>query len=325
MNIANKKIFIAGATGSVGAAILQHLLDKYPKTNIRASYNKTSPYILSKNIEYIKCDLQKFNDCINAIKGCDYAIMAASDSAGSKLMNQEPWRFINPNLIMNSQMMEAFHICNIKRFIYIGTATVYQPFEGYIKEDGLDMNIDPYDTYFGIAWISRYLEKICQFWHNKTGIDAIIVRAANIYGPFSNFNPERSYFIPAIIRKAVDKLDPFLVWGTPDVTRDVIYAEDFANAILALLTNNSIKFDTFNIGSGKKTTVGDVVNWSLKYSRHKPNELKYDTTKPTTIKFRALDITKIIKTTNWEPKISAEEGIKRTVEWWKTNKARWAK
>lgn len=325
MYLDNKLVFLAGATGSVGSAILEYMLNNYPTTRIRASYRQTEPFIKHERVEHIKGDLRILDDCRKMVKGCDCAIMSASHSGGSKVMTSQPWKFINDNIIMNAQMLEAFFYENVKRVIYIGTATVYQEFEGYIKEEKLDMNKDPHPAYFGVAWISRFIEKLCRFWNEKTDMEIINVRASNIFGPYSNFNLETSYFIPAIIRKAAEKMDPFEVWGSPEVIRDVIYSEDFAKAIVLMLDNDKIKFDIFNIGSGVKTTVGDVVKWALKYANHKPSEIKYNQDKPTTIKFRALDISKAKKILGWEPKHTTEEGIKKTTAWWVENKDVWKK
>lgn len=321
----SKKLFLAGATGSVGSGILEFILKNYPLTKVKASYNSTEPLIKDKRVEYVKADLRSKNDCRVAVKGCDMAIMAASNSAGAKLMTAEPWRFLNDNLIMNAEMFEAFHYENVRRVIYIGTAAVYQPFEGYIKEDGLDMNIEPHPAYMGVAWVARFLEKLCKFWNEKTGMEIIVVRSANIFGPYASFDPSRSYFVPALIRKAVDKMDPFEVWGTGDVIRDVLYSEDLSEAILKMLEKDELKFEILNLGSGRKTTVADVVNYALKSAGHEPKEIKYIAGESTTIKFRALDITKAKSILDWEPRHTSEEGIKRTVEWWQENRTKWEK
>lgn len=325
MYIDNKLVFLAGATGSVGSAIMKYILENHPTTRIRASFRKTEPFIKHERVEYVNGDLRLQDDCRKMVKGCDCAIMAASNSAGSKLMTSQPWRFLNDNIQMNIQMLEAFHSESVKRIISIGTATVYQEFDGYIKENELDMNQDPHSAYLGVAWIGRFIEKMCQFWHEKTGMEIINIRAANIFGPYASFNPDRSYFVPAIIRKAVEKMNPFEVWGSPDVTRDVLYSEDFARAIVMSLNNTDIKFDVFNIGSGTKTTVGDVVKLSLKYAEHIPKNINYDLSKPTSIKSRTLDISKAKKVLGWQPQYTAEDGIKKTVEWWMKNKATWKK
>jgi GDP-L-fucose synthase len=226
---------------------------------------------------------------------------------------------------MNAQMLEAFYHEQVQRVVYIGSITLYQDFEGHIKEEELDLNQDPHPAYLGVGWVHRYTEKLCKFWHEQCGMNIVIVRAANVFGPYAKFDPHTSNFIPAIIRKAVDKMDPFEVWGTPDVTRDVIYSEDFAHAIIGMLDDDQIKFDTFNVGSSMETTVGDVLTWALRYAKHEPNQIKYMADRPTTNKFKALDCSKVKQVLGWQPYYTVEQGIQKTTEWWINNKNWWKK
>lgn len=326
MFIDNKLIFIAGSTGLAGASIMQCILQKHPSARIRAAYYAhTEPFIKDERIEYVYGDLKSNSDCRRMIKGCNGAVMAAAFTAGAETLNTQPHKYVNENLIMNSQMLEVFNAEDIKRVVYISTASLYQEFEGHIKEDELDYGQDPHEAYFGIGWVARYLEKICRFWHNRYGMEVIIARAANIYGPYAKFDPRTSNFIPAIIRKAVDRMEPFEVWGSKDVTRDVIFSEDFGRAVAMIMDEDNIKFDIFNVGSGVETTVGDVVGWALKYAGHNPSKVRYLSDKPATIRFRGLDCTKASNVLGWKPLNSQEEGIQKTVEWWKKNKGWWRK
>lgn len=323
MLLNNKKIFLAGSTGMAGTSIMRAILDNCPAVKIRASLHNTVPAINDPRVEYIKADLRSVEDCRRVACGCDCAIMAASYAGGAGFTRSFPWEHMKENLLMNLQILEAVRLENVRRLVFIGSAALYQEFSGSIKEEELDFNKDPHEGYFGFAWAMRLVEKLCQFLHSKYAIEIVMVRAANIFGPYDKFNPASSNFIPALVRKAVDKMDPFEVWGSPDVTRDVIYADDFARAILMLMDTESIKFDVFNLGSGVKTTVGDVVEWAIKYSGYKPSAVKYIQDKPANIKFRALDCAKIQKTLGWSPQYSIEEGVKKTVEWWSSNKDTW--
>ena len=323
MYLDGKTVFLAGSTGLAGTSIMQHILEHCPATTIRAAWRETGTFVNHERVQYVRGDLTSKDDCRAMVRGCDCAVMAAAFTAGAAVMKTEPWRYVNANVIMNSQMLEAFHFEGVKRAVFIGSATLYQEFEGFIKEDELDLNKDPQAAYYGIGWAMRYIEKLCRFWHDKAGLEVAIARAANIYGPYAKFDPKTSNFIPAIIRKAVDKMNPFEVWGSPDVTRDVIFAEDFARAIVMLLNNENVKFDTFNIGSGLKTTVGDVVGWALKYSGHEHAEIKYVSGGPTTIGFRALDCSKLRATLGWELVNTPEEGVRKTTEWWIKNSSGW--
>lgn len=325
IDLNNKTIFLAGATGLVGSSLIGYITDNYPRAQIRASYYRTEPFISHDRVEYVKGDLRNLDDCLRMVRGCDYAVMAAANTGGSYQLTSEPWKQVNDNLIMNSQMLEVFSVEKIKRVIYIGSATLYQESDEPLKEEHLDLNLDPPQAYFGIGWVVRYIEKLCEFWRGQSDMEIIIVRAANIFGPYAKFDPRTSNFIPAIIRKAVDKTELFEVWGSPDVTRDVIYCEDFAKAIVTLLCHDEIKFDTFNVGSGVKTTVGEVVDCALETAGHKPEAITYNSDKPTTIKSRMLDCSKIKQMTGWQPTHSIIEGIEKTVWWWGENKGRWEK
>jgi GDP-L-fucose synthase len=323
LGLDNKLVFLAGSTGLAGTSIMQNILNNHPSTRIRASWHQTEPFFKHERVEYVRGNLISLEDSRRMAKGCDCAIMAAAFSAGAGIMTTEPWRYVNTNVSMNSQMLEAFHFEGINRVVFISSATLYQEHDGFIKEDDLDMNIEPHAVYYGIGWTMRFIEKLCRFWHDKTGMEVAIIRAANIYGPFAKFDPKTSNFIPAIIRKAVDKMEPFEVWGSPDVTRDVIYSDDFASAAVMLLYNKDISFNIFNIGSGAKTAVEDVVGWALKYSGHEPSAVNYVSDKPTTVKSRVLDCSKAREMLGWEINNTPEKGVKKTTEWWIKNRDWW--
>lgn len=326
MSADKKLIFLAGSTGMVGSAILKYFIDNYPEVRIRAAYYKhTKPFIRHKRISYVYGDLKSEKDCVRMVRGCDAAIMAAAHTANAAVTLSRPWGQVDDNVIMNIRLLAALHAEKINRLVYIGSATLYQDCETPIKEEELDLNRDPSQAYLGIGWTMRFIEKLCKFWHEQSGIEIAMVRAANIFGPYARFDPLGSNFIPALIRKAVEKQDPFEVWGSPDVSRDVIYSEDFARAVVSMFHNEKIKFDVFNIGSGIKTKVSDVVNWALKYSGHNPSKISYLSDKPTTVKNRVLDCSKAKNMLGWQPQYTNEEAIKKTVEWWIANRKWWRK
>ena len=325
MYLDNKLVLVAGATGLVGSSIIRQILANHSTTRIRATHLHTAPFIQHERVEYIEVDLKSEADCQKLANGCDCAVMAAAASAGGAgLVTSEPWRQVNDTLIMNTQMLQAFHHASVRRVIYIGSVTLYQDFEGHIQEDDLDLNQDPHKAYLGIGWVVRFTEKLCQFWR-QYGMDILVARSANVFGPYARFDPRASNFIPAIIRKAVERMDPFEVWGSPDVTRDVIYSEDLSQAIAMMMDNDRVRSGAFNIGSGVQTKVSDVVTWALKSAGHAPRHIKYLADRPTTNKFRALDCSKIKATLGWQPQHTIEQGVQKTTEWWLENKERWNK
>src|SRR5206468_1897212 len=105
-------------------------------------------------------------------------------------------------------------------------------------------------------------------------------------------------------------------WGSPAVARDILYVDDFGRAVVAMLEATDVRFDVFNIGSGRATTVGDVAGWALKAAQHQPIQVVYDQAAPTTAPHRVLDCTKARSVLGWQPELSPEEGVRRTVAWW---------
>ena len=325
MTLSRKHIFVAGSTGLVGSAILTNLLDQHPSISLRAAYNRTEPFLLDQRIVYVKGDLTSLQDCRRMVADCDYAVMVAAQAAGAGVLAAQLGQQVNDNLTMNATLLQAMAEAGVRRVALVGSATIYQPLAGYIREDQLDLNQEPPEAYLGIGWVTRYIEKLCAFLHKQSGMDIVMIRASNIFGPFSRFNPQSSNFIPALIRKAVDRMDPFEVWGNPEVTRDVIFVDDFARAVIMILERDDIRFDVFNIGSEVRTSVGDVVGWALNYAGHTPSHIYYNDQRPTTVPFRVLDCAKARSMLGWKPQTSVEQGIRYTVDWWQENKGWWNK
>jgi GDP-L-fucose synthase len=317
------RVFVAGATGLTGTSIVQQLLHLEPSLLVRGTYHTQPPALVDRRVEYVKADLTRRSDCRKALSGCSAAILAAATTGGAGMAAAEPHRQMTDNLVMDALLLEAIYQEGIKRTIYLSSATVYQPFSGYVKEVELDWSQDPHPAYLGVGWAKRSAEKLCAFWHEKYGQEIIILRCANIYGPFAKFDPRASNFIPALIRKAVDRLDPFEIWGSPEVARDVIFSSDVAGVVGRLLVRDDIRFDVFNLGYGKTVTVGEVVNIVLKCTGHHPDEVLFSSEKPTTIGFRALDCSKLKQCLHWEPAHTITDGIGLTVDWWIKNKESW--
>jgi len=326
MFIDGKTILVAGGTGLAGSGAVRALLAASSSVRQRVSFrSRCGAFVDDPRVEYVEADLTDPAQCRTLATGCDAAVMAAAFTAGAQSSRDEPWRQVTENVVMDARLLEAFHHEGVRRVVYVSTASVYQDFDGFIREDQLDWNRDPPTAYAGVGWAKRYGEKACQFWHHSTGMQVLIARLANVFGPFAKFAPQHSHFIAATIRKAVDRLDPFEVWGSPSVVRDVLYADDFGRAVVAMLNATDTAFDVFNIGSGRQTTVGEVVEWSLRHAGHHPSRLTFGETGAATIPFRALDCGKARAVLGWQPSVDIEDGVRQTIAWWRDNKETWTR
>jgi nucleoside-diphosphate-sugar epimerase len=326
MYLTGKCVLVAGGTGMTGSAIVRQILATTPGARIRVPYrNRDGAFLDHAAVEYVKADLREAADCASVAASCDCAVMAAAVTGGARMARTEPWKQVTDNVVMDVRLLEAFHLAGVRRVVYVSTASVYQEFDGFIGEDQLDLNADPHPSYIGVGWAKRYAEQACKFWHRSAGIEFVIARLANVFGPYAKFDPENSNIIAATIRKAADRIDPFDVWGSPEVVRDVIYADDVGAAVVTMLNATDISFDIFNIGSGRMTKVGEIVDWCLDQAAHKPRNLCYNEGQPQTIRLRALDCSKARRVLGWEPGIGIEAGVRQTFEWWKANRDSWRK
>ncbi|MBC7907951.1 MAG: NAD(P)-dependent oxidoreductase [Rhodospirillaceae bacterium] len=326
MHIDGKTIFIAGGTGLAGSGAMRALLAASPTVRLRVSHrSQAGAFVHDPRVEYVQGDLTDPAQCRRMVAGCDGAVMAAAFTAGARSSQDEPWRQVTDNVVMDARMLEAFHVEGVRRVIYVSTASAYQDFDGFIREDQMAWDRDPPAAYAGVGWAKRYGEKACKFWHDSTGMEVLIARLANVFGPYAKFDPQQSHFIAATIRKAVDGLDPFTVWGSPHVIRDVLYADDFGRAVVAMLNATDIAFDVFNIGSNRKTSVSEVVEWSLRHAGHQPARISFGEPGPATIAFRALNCAKARDVLGWQPSVTIEDGIKLTIHWWQANKGTWTR
>lgn len=326
MYLQGKRVFLAGGAGLAGAGAVRALLAAVPELRIRVPFrSRNGLFVPDPRVDYVQADLTDPAACAAVMAGCDTAVLSAAFTAGAQSALREPWRQVTENVILDVRLLEGCHAAGIRRLVYVSTATVYPPGDGYLREDALDWNRDPPPAYLGVGWAKRFAEKACRFWHEKTGMEVLIARPANIFGPGAKFDPQTSHFIAALIRRAADRQDPFEVWGSPDVVRDILYAEDFGAAVVAMLEATSIKFDVFNIGSGRKTTVGEVVTWALRHTGHQPSRIVYSDDRPATIGFRALDCDKADRLLGWRAAVGAEEGVRRTVAWWLENRTTWGR
>ena len=147
-------------------------------------------------------------------------------------------------------------------------------------------------------------------------MDTVVLRPGNLYGPFDKFDWKESKVIAALIRRAIERHDPIIIWGDGSDIKDFLYIADFVEgALLAMSSNGSVKL--FNIASGKATTIRDVLSLVLVAAEYEDAKLEYDVSKPTMIPKRMINVSRAEKILGWKPRTSLADGIKTTVNWFK--------
>lgn len=315
MDIKNKNILVTGGSGFIGINLTQRLHN----ISIRATIHQTGPisFIYDDRIEYTKCDLLKMDDCKRVVKDIDYVFHCAANTSGAGVMTSTPLVQITPNIIMNSQLLEACYQEQIEKFIFISSCAAYPPLNSPVKEDDMFIG-DPFPVYFGVGWMKRYTEKLCQLYTKlKDSIKTVVVRPANVYGQYDKYDPSKSHVMAATIRKVVERQNPIRIWGDGNDSRDFIYIDDFIDG---LLLANQTENEVFNIASGINYTIRDILQIALEEEGYNDANIIYDNDKTrATIPKLAIDTVKAEQILGFKAKTNIREGIKRTIDWYKEN------
>jgi len=270
--------------------------------------------ILDERIELLPADLTRVEDCRRACKDVEIVIHAAGAVAAAGVTAANPMAAMTSNLVLTVQTLQAAWDAGIQRFLVFGSSTGYPATQHPVKEE--EMWSGPtHPSYFGYGWMRRYLERISEFVASKTKMGIALVRPTAVYGRYDNFDPVTSHVIPALIRRAVAKENPFEVWGTGDEVRDFLHISDLVRGCLLALEKHAV-CDPVNIGYGKTITIRDVVKAILKAASHDRAEVIFNSSKPTAIPVRMVDTSKAKRILGFEPSVSLEQGLLDTVRWY---------
>lgn len=311
----NKKVLVAGGTGFVGSNMIEALLGF--GAYVRATQHGHAPQIKDPRVEFVEANLLTKEDCARATAGMDYVIMAAANTSGAAVMEKTPLVHVTPNVIMNALMLEAAYEAGVKKYLWLSSNTVYPSADYPVKEEDI-WSGPPFDKYFSVSWMKRFGEIMCEMYATKikNPMQVVVVRPANIYGEYDDFEWETSHVVPALIRKVVERHDPIEVWGDGTDIKDLIYVKDFVQgALTALGTMES--FDPINIGTGLPVTVKDVLAAALAAEGYSNARIVFNTSKPTMIPKRLIDVSKAKRMLGFSATTSLADGIARTVAWYK--------
>jgi len=313
MFFAGKRILVTGGSGFVGTHFVQALLEQGAK--IRVPVHARPMIVRDPRIELVQADLTRIEDCRAACKDMQYVIHAAGAVAAAGVTATNPMAAMTSNLVLTVQTLQASWEMGVERLLVFGSSTGYPVTTHPVKEE--EMWSGPtHPSYFGYGWMRRYLERISEFAASKSRLGIALVRPTAVYGRHDNFDPVTSHVIPALIRRAVAKEDPFEVWGTGNEVRDFLHVTDLVRGALLMLEKHAV-CDPINIGYGKTVTIKDVVSAILKAANHDKANVVYDSSKPTAIPVRTVDTSKARRILGFEPSLSLEAGLADTVHWYR--------
>ena len=308
----DKKILVTGGAGLLGMNLTKALRGAGAK--VTATYHHKQASVEYANVDYIHTDLTFFADCLKVCTEQDYVIMSAAVIAGAKGMSDKSIDLVTPNNLIQLNLLKASHEAGVKKVIFFGSTTEYPDTGKSVKEEEAFIG-DPYEKYFPIGWYKRYGEKLCE-WYNKLGMNVVVLRPSNIYGPHDNFDPATSHVTAALIRKVLERQNPLVVWGDGSESRDLIYVDDMVDAVLWAIGHLN-GYNPVNIGSGINVTVKEILDILCGLEGFSPL-IQYDNTQPTMIPIRKVDVSKATGL-GFQARIPIKEGLRQTIKWYKEN------
>lgn len=310
------RVLVAGGVGFVGVNLINRLLPSGAK--VRATVHRKEPVIKDERIEYVRCDLIRMEDCQKVVSGMDYVFLCAANTSGAAVIKSTPLVHVTPNIVMNAQMLEAAYFARVKKFVWLSSNAAYPPSgDRPVKEEEM-FNGDPYETYFGVAWMKRYTEILCRLYSEKlkNPMATVVLRPSNIYGPYDDFEFETSHVMAALIRRVAERHDPLEVWGTGDDIRDWIYIDDFIDALM-LATEKIESYNPLNIGLGRGYSIKEALQIIMEVDGYTEAKIKFDPSKPSMIPVRLIDTSKAETILGFKAKTGLREGIRKTIEWYR--------
>jgi GDP-L-fucose synthase len=250
----------------------------------------------------------------------DLVIHLAAKVGGIGANQANPGKFFYENLQMGIQLMEVGRQRGIEKFVAIGTVCAYPKYSpAPFKEENL-WNGYPEETNAPYGLAKKMLLVQAQAYREQYGFNAIYLLPVNLYGPRDNFDPESSHVIPALIRKCVlastSKFQPssMTVWGTGKATREFLYVEDAAEAIL-LAAEKYDKPMPVNLGSGVEISIKELVERIAQLTGYQ-GKILWDFSKPDGQPRRLLDTRRAFQEFGFRAKTKLEDGLKKTVKWY---------
>ena len=307
----DQKVLVTGGGGMIGRSLVKLLLDRGAKITIA---DLTKPTDLPEGVEHVQVDLRFFDNCLDICKGKDYVFHLAGVKGSPKMCAEQPVDFMVPMLQFNTNMMQAVFDANVKWYLFTSSVGVYAPADVFFEDTVWNTMPSPNDRFAG--WAKRMGELQAEAYGIQYGKKNIsIVRPANVYGAYDNFNPANAMVVPSLIRKAQEN-DVLEVWGDGSTIRDFIHADDVALGMIYAVEKQIT--EPINLGSGKGYSIKEVVDMVVKHSG-KPLEVKWLTDKPAGDKIRLFDMTRA-KSHGFDISVSLDEGIKLTTDWFLNNK-----
>lgn len=304
------RIYVAGHRGLVGSAIVRELR--------RQGCNN----LVVRNSAELDLRNQAAVDAFFGDQKPQYVFLAAARVGGIRANSTYPGDFVRDNLQIQTNVIDAAWRSGVAKLCFLGSSCIYpklapQPMR---EEALLTGPLEPTNEWYAIAKIVGI--KMCQAYRRQYGFNAISLMPTNLYGPGDNFDLQNSHVLPALIRRFHEAQirgdGEMVVWGTGTPRREFLHVDDLASAVVHLM-NTYDDPGLVNIGCGVDVTIRELAELVAGIVGF-DGRITFDDSKPDGAPRKLLDVSRLTQL-GWQPRISLEEGIRSTYDWYVANEA----
>lgn len=300
----NSKIFVAGANGMVGSAIIREL----KKNGFNNLLTPSSKELDLRN----QVDVSNFFETNKP----EYVFLVAAKVGGIHANNTYPAEFLYDNMMIQNNVIHQSYLNKVEKLLFLGSSCIYPKFSQQpINEDSLlTGSLEPTNEAYAIAKISGI--EMCKFYNRQYGSNFISAMPTNLYGINDNFDLNNSHVLPALLRKVIEAKnndsESVTIWGSGSPKREFLYVDDLAKACLFLMQNYNSP-EIINIGTGEDLSIKELAILIKEIVGFSGN-LIFDSSKPDGTPRKLLDVSKINKL-GWKHENDLKQGVLKTIMW----------
>lgn len=313
--MARRRVLVCGATGFIGRNIVESVARR-EDLEIHALRFSRPAYDVP-GVTWHHADLRDGDAVNRLVAGMDVIIQAAATTSGARDIVRTPYIHVTDNAVMNSLLLRACFDHKVGHFVFFSCSVMYQPREKPWREEEWDASQELHPNYFHTGWTKIYIEKMCEFFGRLGVTRHTVIRHTNVYGPYDKFDLERSHVFGATVTKVMtSKTGTITVWGTGEEARDLIHVDDLVRFVELSVDRQTTPYEMMHVSAGSSIRIKDLVA-KIVAASGRNLRIEHDPAGPTIKTSFALDHGRAMQKLGWRPQVALDEGIRRTVQWWK--------